>query len=312
MSIRTTRKKKFDLDRIAKNCALDRSAIENAPIGVEELKRIFDDFVDSDPEFSDAKTNILTVLNNKLQGKFHSIRVRTKDPDHLIGKIVRNIKDKPEKYNKITVENYNKIITDLIGVRIIILNKHDWREIHDELLKIFPNEPERYADRTNLEAKFDEYALSDEEKEDPHVLLKKSYHAEEPVVYITSKSDWEEYNVPDLRIDNSREHYRSIHYIIRYGDFYFEIQVRTLFEEGWLEFDHRVKYPNDRDNLKKAEFIAVLNSLAVAADSLIAFYKEEDFKNKHSRTKAPDGTAGKGDVPPATPVTLAEKLKCKY
>jgi len=247
-----------------------------------------------------------------LQGKFHSIRVRAKDPDHLIGKIVRNVNEKPEKYKQITVDNYNKIITDLIGVRIIILNKHDWKMIHEELLKIFLNDPERYADRTDLEDKFDEYALSDEEKEDPQKLLPKSYHAEEPVVYITSKTDWEEYKTPHLRIDSSREHYRSIHYIIRYGDFYFEIQVRTLFEEGWLEYDHRVKYPNDRNNPKKAEFIAVLNSLAVAADRLIAFYKEEDFKNKPSKSKSSSDTAGKGEVPPAAPVTLTEKLKFKY
>jgi len=38
MSIRTTRRKKFDIDRIAKSCALDRSAIENSLISVEELK----------------------------------------------------------------------------------------------------------------------------------------------------------------------------------------------------------------------------------------------------------------------------------
>ena len=312
MSIRTTRRKKFDLERIAKNCALDRSVIENVPIGVEELKSIFDDFVSSDSAFTEAKTNILTVLNNRLQGKFHSIRVRTKDPDHLIGKIVRNIYEKPEKYRKITVDNYNKIITDLIGVRIIILNKHDWKAIHEELLEVFLNEPERYADRTDLEAKFDEYTLSDEEKENPQELLQKSYHAEEPVVYITSKTDWEEYKAPNLRIDSSREHYRSIHYIIRYGDFYFEIQVRTLFEEGWLEFDHRVKYPNDRSNPKKAEYIAVLNSLAVAADRLIAFYNEEDFKNKPSKSKSSSGTTGEGEVPPAAPVTLAEKIIFKY
>lgn len=312
MSIRADRRKKFDIDRIAKSCALDRSEIENAPIGVEELKSIFDDFVRNDSTFTEAKTNILTVLNNRLQGKFHSIRVRTKDPDHLIGKIVRNINEKPEKYKQITVDNYNKIITDLIGVRIIILNKHDWKTIHEELLEIFSNKPERYADRTNLEAKFDEYALSDEEKEDPQLLIQKSYHAEEPVVYITSRADWEEYKAPNLRIDSSREHYRSIHYVIRYGDIYFEIQVRTLFEEGWLEFDHRVKYPNDRDNPKKAEFIAVLNSLAVAADRLIAFYKEEDFKNKPPKPKAPGDAAGKGEVPPAAPDTYAEKLRSKY
>lgn len=299
----------FDLDRIAGNCALDEAYIKNTPISPAELKLIYDDFVICQPKFDNARSRILTVLNDELQGKCHSIRARLKDPDHLIGKIIRNVNEKPGKYGQISVNNYNKIITDLIGVRIIILNRRDWKKIHESLLTIFRNLPDRYANETNdLEIYFDKFPAGNKTE-----WMKESYHAEKPVVYITSAADRTEYDAKYLRVDTSREHYRSIHYIIRYGTFYFEIQVRTLFEEGWLEFDHRVKYPNDRDNPKKAEYISILNSLAIAADHLITFYDEQDFT--HNAVKKPKTSAGakaKRGGPPVAPETFEEKLKSKF
>lgn len=191
---------------------------------------------------------------------------------------------------------YFFFFTDLIGVRIIILNKHDWREIHKSLLRIFKNDPKRYAvEGKDIELNYDKYSgyVSKSGK-----LV--SYHAEKPVVYITSEEDREIYQDDNLKIDVAKKHYRSIHYIIRFGSIYFEIQVRTLFEEGWLEFDHRIKYPYDKDNIKKQEYIEILSSLAVAADRLISFYadNEADFKqtNKATRKKTAK-TAGKSSPP---------------
>lgn len=98
------------------------------------------------------------------------------------------------------------------------------------------------------------------------------------MVYITSDDDRELYKDNYLKVDNSKSHYRSIHYIIRYMNIYFEIQVRTLFEEGWLEFDHLIKYPYDQNNRKKQEYANILSGLAIAADSFISFYEEDDFQ----------------------------------
>lgn len=309
MAVRSP-KKKFDLSRIVENCALDENIIKNINISSDELEKIYDDFITCETEFDKARSKILTTLNDELQEKCHSIRARIKNPDHLIGKIIRNIYEKPKKYGGISVENYNKIITDLIGVRIIILNRHDWKEIHNSLLTIFKDYPDRYAKEPNdLERFFDKFSVSEDKKQ----WLETSYHAEEPVVYITSSTDRAEYDAKHLRVDNSREHYRSIHYIIRYGKFYFEIQVRTLFEEGWLEFDHRVKYPDDRDNPKKAEYISILNSLAVAADHLIAFYDEQDFKHSSpKKPKASTAASSNRGSPPPGPKTFEEKLKMRF
>lgn len=270
----------LDLERIQRELNIEEKAIRELSIPKSELEEIYRNFQLYIPKLEKIRSEILTYLNEKLSGKVHSIRCRIKDKDHLIEKIIRNIHNKPLKYEMLNAANYNKIITDLIGVRIIILDKRDWNEIHNSLLQIFRNIPERYAVQSkdiieNYDLYYYESNLQGEE-------LKNSYHAEKPNVYITSDDDRKLYKDDNLQIDNSRTHYRSIHYIIRYKYVYFEIQVRTLFEEGWLEFDHRIKYPYDQHNSKKEEFASVLNSLAVAADRLIAFYDEADFQQNCS------------------------------
>ena len=51
-----------------------------------------------------------------------------------------------------------------------------------------------------------------------------------------------------IKTDYSNKGYRSQHYILKRDGVYFEIQVRTLAEEVYGEFDHRVRYPNEEEN----------------------------------------------------------------
>ncbi len=268
--------KEFDLSRIQQDFNIKQNIVENLSISKEELGKIYHNFQASIPKLEVIRTEILSILNERLYGKVHSIRGRVKDPDHLIEKIIRNVNCKPDKYSRISIENYNKIITDLIGIRIIILDKRDWRAVHDSLLQVFRNLPERYVHLPeDIATNYDAY--KQEAMRKGHEL-ENSYHAEKPVVYITSEDDRNLYKDDYLKVDPSKTHYRSIHYIIRYKFVYFEIQVRTLFEEGWLEFDHRIKYPYDQNNKKKQEFASILSGLAIAADRLISFYSEADFQ----------------------------------
>ena len=69
--------------------------------------------------------NGFSALLQTLDG-VHSTRVRLKDPDHLLEKIVRKRADKRD----ITIRNYRTEITDLIGARALHLFKTDWPEIH--------------------------------------------------------------------------------------------------------------------------------------------------------------------------------------
>lgn len=275
---------KFDLDRIKKKYNISQASIDGLPFEEDELEKIYNDFRNTIPELEKKRNEILSYLNEELVDKVHSIRGRVKEPDHLIEKIVRNVNGKPDKYGELGLGNYNKIITDLIGIRVIILDKRQWRAVHDVLLNIFKNEPERYVKNPkDIETLYDRYLEEFQEKG-----LDKAYHAEKPVVYITSEDDREIYKDDSLNIDNSKSHYRSIHYIIRYGKIYFEIQVRTLFEEGWLEFDHQIKYPYDQNNRKKQEYANILSNLAVAADNLISFYDEKSFELTDSKEEKKD------------------------
>lgn len=268
----------FDLQRIQKNLNISEKSIANCPIPEAELRKIHRNYTSYLPELEKVRTEILGILNEELSGEVHSIRCRIKKPDHLIGKIIRNVYRNPKKYEGISEENYYKTITDLIGVRIIILDKRDWKSVHKNLMEIFGNFPERYVRRAeDIVTNYDRYAEEVGSQTESRLC---GYHAERPVAYITSEDDREIYQDDYLKVDNSKSHYRSVHYIIRYKMIYFEIQVRTLFEEGWLEFDHRMKYPNDQNNKKKQEYIGVLSSLAIAADRLISFYHEEDFTEK--------------------------------
>ena len=263
----------FDLQRIQKEFNIPQRKIKGCGLSELDLKEIYEDFQKSIPYLEDIRTKILSDLNSELTDKIHSVRGRIKKPDHLIEKIIRNKCEKPKKYDIMNIGNYNKIVTDLIGFRIIILDKKDWRDVHDKLLEIFQNIPERYAvEPSDLIKNFEKYPINKKEN-----AIKSSYHAEKPVAYLTEVDDLKLFEAPYLGIDHSKTHYRSIHYIIRYENLYFEIQVRTLFEEGWLEFDHRIKYPYDQNNKKKQEFLTILNSIATAADRLISFYDERYF-----------------------------------
>ncbi|HCP5812452.1 TPA: hypothetical protein OEI94_004750 [Escherichia coli] len=72
------------------------------------------------------------LLSSMLQqvNEVHSVRWRIKQPEHLMAKIIRKKNNGAEKYNKISVDNYQKIVTDLIGIRVLHLFKKDWQSIH--------------------------------------------------------------------------------------------------------------------------------------------------------------------------------------
>lgn len=91
---------------------------------------------------------------------------------------------------------------------------------------------------------------------------------------------------------------------------------KTFFEEGWLEFDHRIKYPYDQHNRKKQEYADILRNLAFAADRLISFYNEADFKQeKLESADNIDGTARQevdNEMEKRTERTLHDKMKLYF
>ena len=61
----------------------------------------------------------------------------------MIEKIIRKVGvEKRQKYKNINERNYLRIVRDLMGIRILILSKEEWRTVHDFSLKV--DEDSRY------------------------------------------------------------------------------------------------------------------------------------------------------------------------
>ena len=235
---------------------LTKKDIEAAKLRWEELQAIHDDYLLYQDSLEPQATSISAMLRKQVP-KVHSIKLRIKDPEHLIEKIVRR------KLHTVNRKNYKRKITDLIGLRALHLFKDDWIDIHDYIVK-----------------KWDLRQL--------------------PIANIRRGDPQERTNAFRALGCKIREHpagYRSIHYLIMSSPFketvIAEIQVRTIFEEGWSEIDHQIRYPYNLNNKLINHFLIIFNSLAGSADEMGSFIKllqsyfegEEREKQQMLKTK---------------------------
>ena len=188
----------------------------------------------------------------------HSIGSRIKEPEHLIEKIVRKKNENALKYEKCDVTNYLKFITDTVGIRILLVYKTDWENIHNYLVNTIENDDKKYI----------RDCIRDFDPDENH-----TYISEAPKVHVRNGDKTDIYDhilTPDRVL--SDKVYRSVHYIIKYRGIYIEIQVRTLFEEGWGEVDHSILYPTNKDNRLFVEYTELLNRLSGLADEMSSFF----------------------------------------
>jgi putative GTP pyrophosphokinase len=171
----------------------------------------------------------------------HSLKMRIKDPDHLVAKIIRKSIQRPR--TNITLQNYSKKITDLIGIRALHLFKEDWQPIHTAISHLWD---------------LKERPIAYVRKGDSDVLA-------------------ERFRASNCRVTEHQYGYRSVHYLdqskLEKTPATAEIQVRTLFEEGWSEIDHQIRYPNDIANPIFADFLVIFNRLAGSADEIGSFIR---------------------------------------
>lgn len=230
----------------------------------DKYKEIMEDFLSTYLKDINEKN----VLDKGKEVRIHSVRSRVKDAEHLIVKIIRKKQENGLKYKNLDKNNYEKFITDLIGIRCLVLFKDDWENLHYYILSQFDNDMEFYI----------KDAIADFDDNVEHY-----YIAEKPKVHIRNgdaRDGYEKVLSPDCVIDNKV--YRSIHYIIKYKGVYLEIQVRTLFEEGWGEVDHAVVYPYYKDDKILKEYTELLNRLSGLADEMSGFFnrlKQLEIKN---------------------------------
>jgi len=192
---------------------------------------------------TDELRHTADYLSHRLQKlpEVHSLKLRIKNPEHLIGKIIRKKSAKPERC--FDVDSYQQEVTDLIGIRAIHLFKNQWRPIHE--------------------------------------FIKNTWELhEEPIAYVRKgdPQQWvKEFTEVNCKIEEHDAGYRSIHYIIKSQParcvHFAELQVRTIFEEGWSEIDHQIRYPCHSDDPHLAEFLTIFNRLAGSADEMGSFIK---------------------------------------
>lgn len=84
-------------------------------------------------------------LDNISEQEIHSYRTRIKDPEHLIVKIIRKRQENLKKYGQLDKSNYEKFLTDLIGIRCFILFKTDWEIFHKYIVEEIENNPKYYV-----------------------------------------------------------------------------------------------------------------------------------------------------------------------
>lgn len=198
-----------------------------------ELDQIAEDFEHKRNEHQNTVKQYAEVLQKCLG--VHSLSYRVKDTKHLIEKIIRKNPKYLEAGNTLALNNYEQEITDLMGIRILLLFKEDWLEVHNYLMEMYKS-----------------------------VLL------EEPFAYVREGDDTHLYeNKIEIRKEKP---YRSVHYVIQSDKgLAIEIQVRTLYEEAWSEIDHKLRYPYNLTNEMLANYINIMNRLTGVGDEMGTF-----------------------------------------
>ncbi|WP_457265952.1 RelA/SpoT domain-containing protein [Pseudomonas sp. P5_C3] len=230
------------LDDFLAHCGITEAEWLQSNADWETLCNIANDFSTRQHALSAAAEQI--SLRLRTFTGVHSVRWRIKDPIHLLKKIVRKKLDVEPKQKWIIIDkdNYLDTVTDLIGVRALHLFK-------DECVAI-------------------------------DASIRDVWDLNEEVINYIRTGD----TIPQAIIDRGgrteihKAGYRSIHYIVESRPekttFRAEIQVRTIFQEGWSEIDHKVRYPDFSDNEHVALFLDLFNGLAGSADEMGSFVKD--------------------------------------
>lgn len=239
--------KKYNLENIYNEEQLSWQKIEN----------IYNNYLSRKDTIQDISQNLISVfVNNKLIN-VHSISARVKNEEHLIAKIIRNFQINYNKYKIINETNYDKIVTDLIGLRILMKYKEQWEVPHDFITRYFKNDPDFYMDYNK-----NNYNLKNDLNE--HIIIEK------PLAYL-------KYGDPyiykgKIPYKYTKKNYRSIHYVVKFKNICCEIQLRTLAEEIYGEFDHDIRYPNKLNDNFLTKYTSNISLLTSSIDDIMSMF----------------------------------------
>ncbi|MCY8354602.1 hypothetical protein MOD14_10525 [Bacillus haynesii] len=212
-----------------------------------ELREVYDDYLNHYHFLKNTGETVAEIL--RTHPATHSVRMRIKDPEHLIEKLIRK-KIKDHKFS-FDVNNYREKITDLIGLRVLHLFKEDAKSIDPFIRELWDLHETAIIYYRKGDFK-DEEVSKGMKSESPNGI------EEEEKLFVYKEHPFG---------------YRSWHYLILTNltkeKYIAEIQVRTIFEEGWSEIDHKLRYPYNLDNEILNNQLMVLNRLAGSADEMV-------------------------------------------
>lgn len=203
---------------------------------IEEIcHQIYNDYTNWNASLKEIKKDFLQEIDG-IEG-VHLQCSRIKTMDSLIVKVItkryENIRNKKSNYSRILGNNYKDIVTDLIGLRLIISYRGKWTTIHNGILELFP-----------FDAKSEYYSQMELL---PHPINKNNIQVERPKVYYAKGDNVEQYKEYGLDVKIHKMGYRSIHYTVSFRGVYIEIQVRTIYDEAWSDCNHNYVYKHDEN-----------------------------------------------------------------
>lgn len=215
------------------------------------------------------------IQNDDLKKIIHSARCRIKDVESLKVKIVKKLARlsiykcndyEKEKYRYINENNYYKIVTDLIGIRIIIRYREEWGKVDKWIMDYFGQSNEPY-----IKNYIDDYKAD----------TNKPFIIEKPKIFYRSDQDMTFYQNAikgDYCLVKSKEGYNSVHYIINKDGKYIEIQVRTIYDEAWSECTHDIVYKSALKGVEKNKELGYISKClaqqTIAAENMVNYMYE--------------------------------------
>ncbi|MBS4803621.1 MAG: RelA/SpoT domain-containing protein [Clostridium sp.] len=234
-------KKSFNIDEFLLKYPHVEKIIEEKNIDTEVLKDIYNDFVDYKVSYENQADFISNILRS--HPMVHSVKSRLKEPDRLIEKIIRKTEDRRLKYGddfQFTLNNYKNEINDLIGIRVIHIFKDQWQDIHE--------------------------------------FITKTWKVIEVTANVREGDNTKKFEELNIEVRSRISGYRSVHYLV---EFYptnekviAEIQVRTIFEEGYGEIDHRLRYSHiEIPEILKSNLL-LFNRIVGSADEMASLIND--------------------------------------
>ena len=214
---------------------IDEKELADLNIDWHDLEEIYEDFIKYRQSYETQAELIANIL--RAQPKVHSVKTRVKDAKHLIEKVIRKTPERRSKYGdnfKFTVDNYKNEITDLLGIRVIHIFKEDWEEIHE--------------------------------------FINNMLDVMEIVANIREGDNTKEFEAKNIEVCSRLSGYRSVHYLIESyptnKKLIAEVQVRTIFEEGYGEIDHQLRYSHNDIPEILGQNLMLLNRIAGSSDEM--------------------------------------------